>query len=94
MKVLLIEDEVYIAKPIEQALKRNNYSVDLAFDGEYGLDCGLANMYDIIVLDIMLPKMDGITVLRELQKNGVKAPVLLLTAKKQTRDKIYGLDSG
>jgi len=94
VKILLIEDELYIAKPIEQALKRNNYSVDLAYDGEFGLDCGLTNVYDIIVLDIMLPKMDGIAVLRELHKNGVKTPVLLLTAKKQTRDKIYGLDSG
>jgi DNA-binding response OmpR family regulator len=94
MKVLLIEDEVYIAKPIEQALKRNNYSVDLAFDGEHGLDCGLTDVYDIIVLDIMLPKMDGITVLRELRKNGIKTPVLLLTAKKQIQDKIHGLDSG
>jgi DNA-binding response OmpR family regulator len=94
MRVLLIEDEIYIAKPIEQALKRDNYSVDLAFDGEHGLDCGLTDVYDIVVLDIMLPKMDGITVLRELRKNGVKTPVLLLTAKKQIQDRIDGLDSG
>jgi len=94
MRILLIEDEVYIAKPIEQALKRDNYSVDLAFDGEHGLDCGLTDVYDIVVLDIMLPKMDGITVLRELRKNGVKTPILLLTAKKQIQDRIDGLDSG
>ena len=94
MKVLLIEDEIYIAKPIEQALKRNNYSVDLVFNGEHGLDCGLTNVYDIVILDIMLPKMDGIAVLRKLRNNGIQTPVLLLTAKKQTHDKIQGLDSG
>jgi DNA-binding response OmpR family regulator len=94
MKVLLIEDEVYIAKPIEQALNRNNYSVDLAFDGECGLDCGLTDVYDIIILDIMLPKMDGLVVLRKLRESGIKTPVLLLTAKKQIKDKIHGLDSG
>ena len=94
MKILLIEDEVYIAKPVEQALKRNNYSVDLAFNGEHGLDCGLTDVYDIIILDIMLPKMNGLNVLRELRKNDIQIPVLLLTAKKQTTDKINGLDSG
>ena len=94
MRILLVEDEEYIAEAVEHSLKKNNYSVDLAFDGEYGLDCALSCIYDIIVLDIMLPKMDGIAVLREMRKEGVKTPVILLTAKGQIKDRIHGLDSG
>lgn len=94
MKILLVEDEKYISKPIEQILKRNQYSVDAVFDGEHGLDCGLTGTYDIIVLDIMLPKIDGITVLRELRASGIDTPVLMLTAKDQAKDKVHGLDTG
>lgn len=94
MRILMVEDEKYMAEAIEQVLKKNNYSVDLAFDGEYGLDCGLSGIYDIIILDIMLPKIDGIGVLKELRKNGIEAPVILLTAKGETEDKVIGLDSG
>ncbi|HCQ89283.1 MULTISPECIES: response regulator transcription factor [unclassified Clostridium] len=94
MRILMVEDEKYMAEAIEQVLKKNNYSVDLAFDGEYGLDCGLSGIYDIIILDIMLPKMDGVGVLKELRKNGIEAPVILLTAKGETEDKVIGLDSG
>lgn len=94
MKILYVEDEILIAEAIEQVLKDNKYNVDLAFDGEYGLDCGLSGIYDIIILDVMLPKMDGIKVLKELRKNNIKVPILLLTAKGQIEDKIKGLDSG
>ncbi|WP_454055542.1 response regulator transcription factor [Clostridium sp. Marseille-Q7071] len=94
MRILMVEDEKYMAEAIEQVLKKNNYSVDLAFDGEYGLDCGLSGIYDIIILDIMLPKMNGVGVLKELRKNGIEAPVILLTAKGETEDKVIGLDSG
>ncbi|MDR0821427.1 MAG: response regulator transcription factor [Oscillospiraceae bacterium] len=94
MKILLVEDERYIAEAVEQVLKKNNYSVDLAFDGEYGLDCALSGIYDIVVLDIMLPKKDGVAVLREMRKSGVKTPVLLLTAKSRIEDKVTGLDAG
>jgi len=94
VRILMVEDEKYMAEAIEQVLKKNNYSVDLAFDGEYGLDCGLSGIYDIIILDIMLPKMDGIGVLKELRKNGIEVPVILLTAKGETDDKVIGLDSG
>ncbi|MDR0840090.1 MAG: response regulator transcription factor [Christensenellaceae bacterium] len=94
MRILLVEDEKYIAEPIAQILKRNNYSVDLAFDGEYGLDCVLSNIYDVIILDIMLPKMDGLALLKEARQNAVETPVLLLTAKSQLEDKISGLDHG
>lgn len=94
MKILYVEDEKAIAEAVEQVLKENKYNVDLAFDGEYGLDCGLSNIYDIIILDISLPKMDGIKVLKELRKNNIKTPVLFLTAKGQITDKVQGLDSG
>lgn len=94
MKILMVEDEKYIAEAVEQVLKKNHYSVDLAFDGEYGLYCGLSGIYDIIILDIMLPKMDGIDVLKQLREEDIETPVLLLTAKGQTADKVKGLDSG
>ena len=94
MRILLVEDEIYIARPIEQLLKKNHYSVDMAHDGEHGLDCGLTGVYDIIILDILMPKMDGIQVLKKLQDNGITTPVLLLTAKDRTSDKVLGLDSG
>ncbi|MGG4398234.1 response regulator transcription factor [Paenibacillus thiaminolyticus] len=94
MRILMVEDEKYMAEAIEQVLKKRNYTIDLAFDGEYGLDCGLADIYDIIILDIMLPKMDGLQVLKELRDNGIQTPVILLTAKGSTEDKVEGLDSG
>lgn len=94
MRILMVEDEKYIAEAIAQVLKQNHYTVDLAYDGEYGLDCALSNIYDMIVLDIMLPKKDGLTVLREIRQGGIKTPVLLLTAKGQIEDKVFGLDCG
>ncbi|QDX95429.1 DNA-binding response regulator [Brevibacillus laterosporus] len=94
MRILMVEDEKFMAEAIEQVLKKNHYSVDLAFNGEDGLDCGLSGIYDIILLDIMLPKMNGITVLKELRKNGIDTPVILVTAKGETSDKVTGLDSG
>lgn len=94
MRILMVEDEKYMAEAIAQVLKKNHYSVDLAYDGEYGLDCGISNIYDIIILDIMLPKINGINVLKELRKNGIETPVILLTARGEMEDKVRGLDSG
>ncbi|MDR2487192.1 MAG: response regulator transcription factor [Clostridiales Family XIII bacterium] len=94
MKVLMVEDERWLAEAEARILKKNNYDVDLAFDGEDGLDCALTGVYDIILLDIMLPKMDGLSVLRSLREEGVSAPVILLTAKGELEDKVTGLDSG
>ncbi|MBW8350892.1 response regulator transcription factor [Bacillus sp. IITD106] len=94
MRILIIEDEKYIAEALAQILKKNYYTVDLAYDGEYGLDCAISNIYDIIILDIMLPKMDGIRVLRGMRESGIETPVILLTAREQIEDKVYGLDSG
>ncbi|SNS93258.1 DNA-binding response regulator, OmpR family, contains REC and winged-helix (wHTH) domain [Anaerovirgula multivorans] len=94
MRILMVEDEKYMAEAIVQVLKKNNYSVDLVYNGEDGLDCGLSDIYDIIILDIMLPKLNGINVLKELRKNGIETPVILLTARGETEDKVQGLDSG
>lgn len=90
----MVEDERRMAEAMALILKENNYLVDLARDGEYGLDCALTGIYDIIILDIMLPKKDGISVLREIRKNRIETPVILLTAKGETADKVNGLDSG
>ena len=90
----MVEDERDLAGAVTAILKKNNFTVDNAYDGEYGLDCALTDIYDFIVLDIMLPKKDGITVLKEMRSAGILTPVLMLTAKGELRDKINGLDSG
>ncbi|MBQ8928269.1 MAG: response regulator transcription factor [Oscillospiraceae bacterium] len=94
MKILLVEDEVALAEALSEILKRNKYSVDMVHDGEDGLEYALTDLYDCIILDIMLPKMNGIDVLRLLRKKHINTPVLLLTAKSEVEDKINGLDSG
>ncbi len=94
MRILMVEDEKYAAEAIAQVLKKNHYSVDLAFDGEYGLDCAVSNIYDIIILDIMLPKIDGLQVLKRMREEKVSTPVILLTARGETDDKVRGLDWG
>lgn len=94
MRILLIEDEKSLAEALVQVLKKNNYTVDWAFDGEYGLACALSAIYDIIIIDIMLPKMNGLDVLKRLRKEKFTVPVMLLTAKGETEDKVRGLDCG
>ena len=94
MKVLLVEDEKLIANAVKQVLKKENYLVDLAFDGQEGLDNALTGQYDVIVLDILLPKMDGLAVLREIRLSHIITPIIMLTAKGETKDKIRGLDNG
>ncbi|MDR3072092.1 MAG: response regulator transcription factor, partial [Clostridiales Family XIII bacterium] len=94
MKILYVEDEKYMARAVAQVLKKNNYSVDLCHDGESGLDEALTDLYDIIILDIMLPKRSGLSVLQEMRRNGIDTPVILLTAKGELEDKVVGLDSG
>lgn len=94
MRILMVEDEKRMAEAIAQVLKKNNYSVDLTYNGEDGLDFALSGIYDIIILDIMLPKLDGIAVLKSIRKNNIETPVILLTAKGETQDKVYGLDCG
>lgn len=94
MRILLVEDEEYMAQAVAQVLEKNNYTVDLAHDGEYGLDCALSGIYDIIILDIMLPGHSGLEILKTLRQERVAVPVLLLTAKSETEDKVTGLDLG
>lgn len=94
MKILIIEDEIMIAEAVAQVLKKNNYSVDIAVDGETGLDYAMSGIYDIIVLDIMLPEKDGFSILHTLRAGKVPVPVIMLTAKNQTQDKVKGLDLG
>lgn len=94
MRLLLAEDEQDLSKALCAILKHNNYSVDAVFNGQDALDYGLCENYDGIILDIMMPKKNGIEVLTELRENGVDTPVLILTAKGEVDDKILGLDSG
>jgi len=94
MRILIVEDEVNLAEALSQILKKNNYSVDIVHDGQSGLDNALCGIYDLVLLDIMLPKMDGISVLKELRAEGIAIPVILLTAKGEEHDKISGLDYG
>ena len=94
MNLLLVEDEIQLSDALSQILIKNNYNVDAVFDGEDGLNYGLTDIYDVIVLDIMLPKLNGINVLKNLRQNKISTPIILLTAKNSIEDKIIGLDSG
>ena len=94
MRLLLAEDEKDLSKALCAVLKHNNYSVDPVFNGQDALDYGLCENYDAIILDIMMPKKNGLEVLAELRKHGVDTPVIILTAKSETDDKILGLDTG
>ncbi|WP_055666715.1 response regulator transcription factor [Desnuesiella massiliensis] len=94
MRILLVEDEVYLSEALTQILRKNNYTVDAVGEGDAGLDNALSNIYDLIILDIMLPKMDGISILKNIRKEGISTPVILLTAKGEISDKVIGLDSG
>ncbi|MBM7568564.1 response regulator transcription factor [Paenibacillus sacheonensis] len=94
MRLLIVEDEVHLAEALTQILKKHHYSVDVAHDGQSGLDYALSGIYDLLLLDIMLPELDGISVLKALRAQGVATPVILLTAKGETDDKITGLDHG
>lgn len=94
MRILVVEDEAGVAGFIQQGLIEAGYAVDVARDGLDGLEHALGVGYDVIVLDIMLPKMNGLDVLRELRNRKVKSPVLLLTARDELDDRVQGLDVG
>lgn len=94
MRILVVEDEIRLREALVQLLKKQNYNVDSDGDGEAALDDALSGIYDVIILDVMLPKMDGISILRRIRSEGINVPVLLLTAKGETSDKIIGLDAG
>ncbi|EGG82931.1 hypothetical protein HMPREF9477_01092 [Lachnospiraceae bacterium 2_1_46FAA] len=94
MRLLLVEDEKPLSRALKAILERNHYSVDAVYDGRAALDYLEADNYDGVILDIMIPKIDGITVLKTIRSCGNSIPVLLLTAKSEVEDKVLGLDSG
>ncbi len=94
MKILLVDDERQLTQALSAILKQNNYLVDVASDGEEGLDCALSDIYDVIVLDVMMPKLDGISVLKKIRSTKISTPVLMLSAKSEVTDRIDGLNSG
>jgi len=94
MKILVIEDEKKVASFLKKGLEQEYYTVDVANDGRAGLDLALSEEYDLIILDIMLPIIDGITLLREVRKEKNETPILMLTAKGNVEDKVDGLNSG
>ncbi|MBR3004017.1 MAG: response regulator transcription factor [Lachnospiraceae bacterium] len=94
MRILLAEDEKALARAVAKIFEKNNYSADVVYNGEDALDYILSGNYDAAVLDIMMPKMDGITVLKKVRESGNQIPILMLTAKAEIDDKVLGLDSG
>jgi len=94
MRILIIEDEKKISDFIKRGLKEENYTVDCAYDGEEGHFLATTNEYDLIILDLMLPKMDGISLCRKLREENINIPILILTAKDAIKDKVKGLDAG
>ncbi|HEN6624318.1 TPA: response regulator transcription factor [Streptococcus agalactiae] len=94
MRLLVVEDEKSIAEAIQALLADKGYSVDLAFDGDDGLEYILTGLYDLVLLDIMLPKRSGLSVLKRVREAGLETPIIFLTAKSQTYDKVNGLDLG
>lgn len=94
MRILVIEDEAKVASFIRRALEEETYAVDVAPDGGKGLDLARACLYDLIILDLMLPGLSGLELLRQLRKEQVRTPVLILTARSQVDEKVQGLDAG
>ncbi len=94
MRILVVEDEKRLARTIGDILEAHNYTADLCYDGESGLDNAQSGIYDAVILDVMLPKMDGFSVVRHLRENGAAVPVLLLTARSELEDRVSGLDAG
>lgn len=94
MRILIIEDEYNLADIMQSKLKEEKYSVDISLDGEEGLNNALCNIYDLIILDIMLPKINGIEILKEIRANKIDSKVIMLTAKSTLDDKLLGFSNG
>ena len=94
MKLLLVEDEKQLSEALQQILIKNSYNVDAVYNGDEGLDYALTDIYDVIILDIMLPKLNGLEILKMIRKRKISTPVILLTAKANVEDRILGLDCG
>jgi DNA-binding response OmpR family regulator len=94
MRILVVEDEHKIAQAVKDGLEQESYAVDVAYDGETGLNTALNDEYDLIILDVMLPKLSGLEVCKKLRDSSNHTPILMLTAKDQNRDIVQGLNTG
>ena len=94
MRVLIVEDEIRLAEALGEIMKSQRYTADIVNDGEAGLDYAMSDIYDVIVMDVMLPKMNGFDIVRKMREEKNQTPVIMLTAKDDTSDKIKGLDCG
>ena len=94
MRILVVEDEESLALRIKNVLESEKYHVDTAFDGRDGLEQAMIEEYDLLILDILLPRFSGLQILKEVRREGFETPVLLLTAKNRVEDKVTGLDAG
>lgn len=94
MRILIVEDEYKLADVIKDSLKKEKYSVDVSNDGESGLDNALSGIYNLIILDVMLPKYNGFEILKEIRNNNIDSKVIMLTAKSELEDKLEGLNKG
>lgn len=94
MRILIVEDEIHLADALGEIMRNNKFTADVVYDGEDGFDYAMSGNYDVIVMDVMMPKMNGFDVVKKMRKENNKTPVILLTAKDTTSDIITGLDSG
>ncbi len=94
MRILVIEDNASVASAVRSMLERRKYAVDVAHDGEAGLDCLLRQVYDAVIVDVVLPKRDGFSIAQAARAEGVQTPILMLTARDAVEDRVLGLDSG
>ena len=94
MQILIVDDEIRLAEALGQIMTQNKYIADIVNDGESGYDYAMSGIYDVIILDVMLPKMNGFDIVRKMRENKEKTPVILLTAKDEITDKVTGLDCG
>jgi DNA-binding response OmpR family regulator len=94
MRVLIVEDEVNLAETLRQMLKQNRFDSDVCLDGETGLEYARKGSYDLLILDVMLPKRSGFSIVEELRRDGSATPILMLTAKSSVEDYVHGLDLG
>lgn len=94
MRVLYVEDEQFLAEAVKHNLNKEDIECDLAFDGEDGLNMALDKIYDVVILDVMLPKLSGIDILRRMRERKIATPVIMLSALSEVEDKVHGLESG
>ena len=94
MNILVVEDEIRLAQSLKEILENKHQTVDIVFDGLDGFDYAISNQYDVIIMDVMLPKLNGYEVVKQLRSKNISTPIIFLSAKDSTTDKIYGLNQG